>query len=259
MDMSYLDDFVQTRIESMHKLLQKNNRKSLILGVSGGLDSSIVLCLLKRMADIYPEAGYNIVAVSATIDGSNGTTGQEDARINARYLCDQLQVSLICYGLKRLSREAVDCLVIEDQYVRQQIDYWLRPMTFYKFAMTNENSIMISTVNYAEWSLGWFSQYLDVFGIHPIVDCHKSFLYQLAEYFQIPRRIIDAAPSGGLANGRTDEQELGFTYNDFEKYSDEELPEDHVSFQKIKDRIESTEFKRFRFNQRFIFQLPGYE
>lgn len=245
--------YLEAKLNRLHTVLSYNNRKTLIVGVSGGIDSAVVLAMLTQLKQKYPEAGYDIVPVIAPIFGSNGTTGQLEASQDAYLVCQSFgYMEPILYELGDVANEYKYNLEIKTEYVQQQVDYWLRPTAFYKVAMEHEDSILVSTTNYSEYVTGWFSQYLDILGVHPIIDIRKGQVYDLARYLNVPEKIIEAAPVGGLASGGTDEELLGFTYEDLDKYLSASEKVESKTLVAITDRIESSAFKRFRFNPDFI-------
>lgn len=243
--------YVENKVTQLHKMLSSQGRTSLVVGVSGGIDSAVVLGILKELDKKYPNT-YNIITMLCPIHLSEGTTEQKEAYSLGEVVIDHFGYTENTFDLSLLSQAVRERLSINTPYVQQQMDYWLRPMAFYKMAMEWENSIMISTVNGSEWSLGWFSQYLDVFGIHPIIELLKGDVYKLATYFEIPESISNTPPKGGLSDASTDEEALGFTYAEFEAYlRDPDTVSDKIQSD-IKERIETSDFKRYRFNLDFI-------
>lgn len=246
--------YVEQKVRALHNYLQRNGRKTLIVGISGGVDSAVTLALLKELQVTYPDT-YTIEAVVAPIDGSAGTTEQNEAFVLAMQVCKQFEVEEVSYiPLRELSQSANDVLCLDnDAYLRQQVDYWLRPTAFYSLAMRLEDAILVSTINYDEWILGWFSQYLDVLGVHPIVDINKQQVYQLARYLCVPPAVIETPPKGGLADGATDEEALGFGYTDLWMYYNDYDNLDKELAKQILQRMVASDFKRQRFNPSFIF------
>ena len=243
-------DNLRIAIRSLHHHLQGSKRKHLVIGVSGGVDSAATLALLLEMNKTFP-GFYEIIPVSCPIGCSIGTTEQYEAHELAASLCAHFKIPLRTIPLGTLSKQTMKSLEADSSYLVQQVDYWLRPMAFYKVSMENPNSILVGTVNNSEWSLGWFSQYLDVLGVNPIIDLYKSEVYQLAALVGVPSFITEVPPKGGLADGKTDEESLGFTYQDFENFLKGPNPM-HPSTSLIVERLKNSQFKRDRFNPSFV-------
>jgi len=94
----------------------------------------------------------------------------------------------------------------------------LRMTTLYYFASLN-NYIVVGTGNKVEdFGIGFFTKYGDGgVDISPIADLTKSEVYQLAEYLKIDQEIINAKPTDGLwEDNRTDEEQIGASYNEIE-------------------------------------------
>lgn len=242
-------EFIAKKIKALHNFLQEQNRKTLVVGISGGIDSAVVLGLLKELDNTFPNT-YTIVPMLCPIRESKGTTDQREAWNLGYEVISHFGMSENTYDLTSISQATSESFCIDTPYVQQQVDYWFRPMAFYYMATTHENSLIVTTTNKSEWELGWFSQYLDIFGVHPIIDLYKSDVYKLAKYFNIPESVINTAPKGGLATGETDEEALGFTYHEFEMYFRFGINTMHSK--EIQKRIDESVFKRNRFNMSFI-------
>lgn len=245
--------YVESKVVALHKYFTDNKRTNLVIGISGGVDSAVTLALLSKLSETYPGV-YTVTAVIAPIEGSIGTTEQYEAFTLACKVCKKYQPEVEFLPLRAMSRMANKTLNLgEDIYLQQQVDYWLRPTAFYSVAMKNDSSILVSTINYDEWILGWFSQYLDVLGVHPIVDINKEQVYELATFLEVPDDVTRTPPKGGLADGSTDEESLGFTYKELWTYYNNPSTLHQSVKDTIKKRISDSEFKRFRFNPSFIF------
>lgn len=258
------DAEVSELIAAMHKWSKANNRKSFVIGVSGGIDSAVCLALLCKMRDRYPTYGYTIVPVVAPITDSQGTTGQiEAAKLALDYL-DMLGFSskeIVYKNLSTISKAVTKeyCLVDAPQ-LQQQNDYWLRPQLFHSTAERYNNSCMVGTVNFSEWYLGWFSQYLDIFNLMPIVHLSKGAVVRLAQVLNVSDQIIKAPPSGGLANGATDEESFKFSYADLESYFEPASSKPGIFFtsnllKSINSMHEQSKYKRDRFNRDYVFAI----
>jgi len=74
-------------------------------------------------------------------------------------------------------------------------------------------ALVIGTENKSENLLGYFTRYGDAASdIEPLSHLYKTQVYQLASYLGIPQSILGKAPSAGLWPQQTDQQELGFSY-----------------------------------------------
>ena len=94
----------------------------------------------------------------------------------------------------------------------------IRMATLYSLAGSN-NGIVVGTGNKVEdFGVGFFTKYGDGgVDISPIADMYKSEVYLLAESLGIIQEIQEAAPTDGLwSDGRTDEDQIGATYDELE-------------------------------------------
>jgi NAD+ synthase len=94
----------------------------------------------------------------------------------------------------------------------------LRMATLYFYANTL-NYLVAGTGNRSEIAIGYFTKYGDGgCDLLPIGDLLKSQVRAMARDLKVPEAIIERAPSAGLWLGQTDEEEMGFTYADLERY-----------------------------------------
>jgi len=178
-----------------------------VVGVSGGIDSSVVLFLAARA--LKPE---NVLAVTMPYK-----TSSEATRRDSRAVIEQL-------GVRSL-----------DVPITEQIDaYFARFPDASKMRLANKcarermtilydqsaafRGLVVGTGNKTEMLLGYSTQYGDsASAVNPIGDLYKTQLYQLAEHLGVPESIRTKAPTADLWVGQTDEEELGFTYADVDK------------------------------------------
>ena len=94
----------------------------------------------------------------------------------------------------------------------------LRMITVYAVA-ASENRLVAGTGNRSEAYVGYFTKWGD--GAHdfnPISDLTVTEIYEFLRYLKAPACIIEKAPSAGLFDGQTDEEEMGFTYAALDAY-----------------------------------------
>jgi NAD+ synthase len=95
----------------------------------------------------------------------------------------------------------------------------LRMTTLYQIAASN-NGIVVGTGNKVEdFGIGFYTKYGDGgVDISPIADCLKTEIWGMAKELGINQEIIDAPPTDGLWNdGRTDEDQVGLSYEEIEE------------------------------------------
>lgn len=197
-----IKNFIKEKVESA-------NRKGVFLGMSGGIDCSVV-------ARLCQEAGVNIELVMLP-DGEDmiRSKSMKDAMelinkfgfnyrtINIKDICDEFE-SKINENLNNLSKINI------------------RPRTrmiiLYSLAQNN-HSFVIGTGNLDERLLGYFTKWGDGSSdLNPLGMLTKGEVRILARHLEVPESIINKAPSAGLYEGQTDEDELGFTYEEIDKY-----------------------------------------
>jgi NAD+ synthase len=116
------------------------------------------------------------------------------------------------------------------------------------------NALVCGTENKSEHYLGYFTRYGDgASDVEPILSLYKTQVRQLAEHLQLPDKFLEKPPSAGLWQNQTDEQELGFSYEeadlvlvqltDQKKQLSEVTGVDQQVAKRVTLRLESTRFK----------------
>ena len=77
----------------------------------------------------------------------------------------------------------------------------------------------------------------------PLVDFTKREIFELAKFLKVPDKIIQKPPSAGLFENQTDEDEMGFSYDDLEKFINGEKLGKNIE-EKIKKMVKISEHKR---------------
>lgn len=195
---------------------KKNHIDTLVVGISGGIDSSVVSALCAR-------TGLATVAVQLPIR-QDRTLDQRSSH-HATWLLDRFSnVTHISLDLttvfnafeKKLEPVCRDSDSVELAFANSRSR--LRMMTLYQIAQSR-NGIVVGTGNRVEdFGVGFFTKYGDGgVDISPIGDLMKTEVWELGRELGILDEIINAAPTDGLwSDGRTDEDQLGMSYPDLE-------------------------------------------
>jgi len=185
---------------------------SLVVGISGGVDSSVVstLCAL---------TGRKTIALSMPIKQKKN---QHDLSIeHGNWLSKKFSnVKLNTINLENIFNEfekSMNQFNSEHGFANSRAR--LRMTTLYQVATAN-NGIVVGTGNKVEdFGVGFYTKYGDGgVDISPIADCTKSQVWELVRYLGIDNKIIEAEPTDGLwKDARTDTEQLGMSYQDLEK------------------------------------------
>jgi len=186
--------------------------KSLVIGISGGIDSSVVstLCALTKRRTI---------ALSMPI---KQIKSQHDLSIeHGKWLTKKFNnVEHKIIELEELFKNFEKTLEdFNNEHGFANSRARLRMTTLYQVAAANFG-IVVGTGNKVEdFGVGFYTKYGDGgVDISPIADCNKTHVWELGKHLGVSQKIIDAEPTDGLWNdGRNDTDQLGMTYNELEK------------------------------------------
>ena len=195
----------------INKYAEQNNIQTLVVGISGGIDSSVVSTLCAK-------TGLDVVAVSMPILQSKNTHSLSMAHgewLTQNYFNVDHEVIDLTPCFKQFEKYTAD---FDNELAYANSRARLRMMCLYQIAQSKKG-IVVGTGNRVEdFGVGFFTKYGDGgVDISPIGDCMKSAVWEMGRYLNILPEIISAAPTDGLwADGRTDEEQLGMTYADLE-------------------------------------------
>jgi NAD+ synthase len=143
--------------------------------------------------------------------------------------------------LKALPSDRVDPAV--SRLAQANLKSRLRMLTLYYFA-NQLKYMVVGAGNRSELSVGYFTKYGDGgVDILPLGNLVKGQVRELASVLGIPQQIIDKPISAGLWQGQTDEAELGFTYEELDRYLVTGEVSDELE-EKIKSMIAASDHKR---------------
>ena len=210
---------MQNRINYISKWIksyaEQYNKESLVVGISGGIDSSVVSALCAS-------TGMKTFAVTMPI---RQKPEQDDlSMLHGDWLKQQYNtyhntVAHCKFDLTFQFEEFERMMGDQDKHGLANTRARMRMMTLYQLASMH-NGIVVGTGNKVEdFGVGFYTKYGDGgVDISPIGDCMKSEVYAMARVLGIHPQIIAAAPTDGLwDDGRTDEGQLGMTYDQLEE------------------------------------------
>ena len=198
----------------------------IVVGLSGGIDSAVVVGLAAQAA---PGAtvGVMMPCHSDPSDEAHARLAAERfgvpaVRVDLAPAYDRLTGDLRS-AIQSLPRSAFPIAPADEVDARARLPLAnvkprLRMATLY-FVANTLNYLVAGTGNRSELSIGYFTKYGDG-GVDmlPIGRLLKSEVRALARELDVPREIVEKPPTAGLWAGQTDEGEMGFTYDDLERY-----------------------------------------
>ena len=209
----------------------ENKPDSLVVGVSGGIDSAVV-------STISAMTGMKVKALSMPI---RQLKFQDDlSRAHLKWLKNKFSnVDEVIINLDEVFNSFEKTLgQFNNELAFANSKARLRMATLYQVAGAN-NGIVVGTGNKVEdFGVGFFTKYGDGgVDISPIADCLKSQVWDMGRELKILEDIIKAAPTDGLwTDGRTDERQLGMSYYDLEKAMLDPKDKNYEKYLKIRKR-----------------------
>ena len=208
----FIKDWILNYVNSMPK-----KAKSLVIGISGGIDSSVSSTLSAM-------TGLRTIVLSMPIK-QNGS--QHDLSLGHQEWLKK--------NFKNVEGHTVELDSLFKTFENTLKDFGsehgmansrarLRMSTLYQVAAAN-NGIVVGTGNKVEdFGVGFYTKYGDGgVDISPIADCNKTEVWELGRELKILDDIISAAPTDGLwDDGRTDEGQLGLSYKEIEEAMENE-------------------------------------
>jgi NAD+ synthase len=198
--------------ESIKKIVEESNSSGVVLGLSGGVDSALVLKLAV-------DSGVDVLALIMPEEGITSQADVEDAvslakSAGVKYSIIKLNsvISAVeeTFPWKDFPAENKRCAYGNSKArVRMVMNY---------LAANCGKRIVLGTGNRTEILLGYSTKYGDGgVDIQPIGNLLKTQVRQLALYMSVPEKIVNKVPTAGLWVGQTDEGEIGASYDDMDK------------------------------------------
>ena len=203
----FIRNWIKDYVEKM-----PSKAKSLIIGISGGIDSSVSSTLSAM-------TGIKTIVLSMPIKQKSS---QHDLSLkHQEWLVKNFDnVEAHTLNLDKLFETFESTLSnFDSELGMANSRARIRMTTLYQVAAANKG-IVVGTGNKVEdFGVGFYTKYGDGgVDISPIADCNKSEVWEIGKSINILQEIIEAAPTDGLwDDGRTDEGQLGLKYEELEE------------------------------------------
>jgi len=199
------------RVAFIRQLVERSGVSGIVFGNSGGKDCALVGILCKAAC----ENTVGIIMPCASkrnfgMDADDGRALAEQFGIETR-MVDLTQV-------RNVHMEELSKVTELNPMAITNIAPRLRMTTLYAIA-ASENRLVAGTGNRSEAYMGYFTKWGDGGSdFNPISDLTATEVFEFLEFLKAPRCIIDKAPSAGLFDGQTDEEDMGVTYKSIDNY-----------------------------------------
>lgn len=180
-----------------------------VFGVSGGIDSALVVALARQA---WNENCLGLVMPC----GSENSDVHDAVDVLSHFDCKYEVVDLtpVFETFKKILPEGQGDLNLSQANLKPR----LRMATLYYYA-SQMNYIVVGTTNKSERFVGYFTKHGDGgVDIQPLGGLTKEEVKALSRFLGVPEKIVEKVPSGGLWEGQTDEKEMGVTYKDLDGY-----------------------------------------
>ena len=220
----FISNWIKSYVQNM-----PTKAESLVIGISGGIDSSVSSTLSAM-------TGLKTIVLSMPIKQKSH---QHDLSLKHQ--------EWLVKNFKNVEAHTIDLDELflafnaslskfESEHGMANSRARLRMTTLYQVAAANKG-IVVGTGNKVEdFGVGFYTKYGDGgVDISPIADCNKTQVWELGKELGILKEIIDAPPTDGLwDDGRTDEGQLGLKYNELEEAMENPNSPNRVKYENIR-------------------------
>lgn len=239
MNNKIIDDLVKW----IKKQVNDRGFDGVIVPVSGGIDSAVVAYLAGKA---FPN---NSMGVFLDLDSSSKYVDYFKTIVSESKIKFNKYVNLVDILISFKESFSKNDFEISD-YNLGNLKARIR-MSYIYFLASTKNYLVLGTTNYSEKYIGYYTKWGDgASDIFPISSFLKSEVYEMAKLLKINDKIINQKPSADLwKDQKTDEEEMGFTYEDLENY----IKNNHEKLdKKIIKKIEETRSKNIHKEINFV-------
>lgn len=201
----------EKRIAFIRNKLEEAHAKGIVFGNSGGKDCALVGILCKMACE------NTISVMMPCMSKINFGKDKEDAESVSK----QFNIENRIIDLSTIKQEYLNLLSPITTITKEasaNIAPRLRMTVLYTIGQS-ENRLVAGTGNRSENYMGYFTKWGDgAYDFDPIYDLTVTEVYEFLDYLNAPKSIIEKAPSAGLYEGQTDENEMGISYSAIDTY-----------------------------------------
>lgn len=222
----------------IQQILKRTGKQHVVIGLSGGIDSTISLFLLAKTIDVKHIhvahlSYFDSVSKVEKIANNLKIPPKNIHHLSIKSAVDKAAKSLNLYSSSERSESRSPILssrakrgdlsskiALSSETPRNDAirfgNIMARTRMIYLYDLAKKyDALVCGTENKSEHLLGYFTRYGDeASDFEPIKHLYKTQVYQLAEYLDVPAEIINQTPTAGLWHNQTDEKQFGFSYEE---------------------------------------------
>lgn len=201
----------KTLINWLRQKVSNANAKGVVIGLSGGIDSAVTSVLAKKA---FPDNVLGVIMPCYSNEQDKKDAIKVAEKFDIEYEIKELDSLYDNFKKTVVAKQSAE----NNNLALANVKPRLRMVTLYYYSALN-NYLVLGTDNWSELKVGYFTKYgdggIDLTILGRLV---KTEVRALAKHLDIPGDIINKKPSAGLWEGQTDEDEMGLSYDELDKY-----------------------------------------
>lgn len=266
------ETWIEQKLILINQYFEVNKLSAAVIGISGGLDSSVSLALIHKASQQPGSPIKNITPLLLPALNYDGATNQDESVQRGTELCETFGLkprlfTKLTEVTETITHELESILELESTpWSRGQLVAYARTPILYNTCSTltahGYPALVIGTINLSEGGyLGYIGKASDALvDLQIISDVYKSEVYEAAKLLGVPHSILKVTPAGDMYDGRDDETVFGASYDFVELYhhwlqngQDAELAQDETFIQ-AQENLEQLH----RYNQhKYTYSTPS--
>jgi len=241
---------IRKRVDFLKEKVKASRTTGLLIAISGGLDSAVAAGLCKIATDeLSAESGQDYMTL-----GVFQPYGEQVDISHSYEVADAFQLTR---RVETNIQETVDELALEVEHSMKAIgvsrhlsrggkgNVMARTRMVAQYAIAFElNLLVVGTDHASEALTGFYTKWGDgAVDVTPLSTLNKRQVYQVGALLGVPQSVLDKAPTAGLWEGQTDEDELGVKYSDNNDYLEGKSISDEAR-EKLENQYKKTQHKR---------------
>ena len=206
--MKNYEKIAQKLVEFLQVGVTNRGFDKVVYGLSGGIDSAVVAILCQKA---FKDRAFALLMPALTSSKSSIDDALE--------LCDKFEIKHKILPIK--APQSAFCETLENLRKNSlrmgNICARIRMICLYDYSFVNK-ALVVGTSNKSELMLGYGTIFGDMAcGINPIGNLYKTEIFELAKVLDVPKTILQKAPSADFYEWQSDEKELGYSYDELDK------------------------------------------